>query len=120
MLNVTVHYLKKYSTTASIQGLASSEWARRFTDWRKERRWKMVAEESSAIGDGGQAATSFMSNINGTHIHTFENSKLDGSYVEDLLYCIFNGIKELKEIFKSGYIIVTEFLLSEENFIKDI
>ena len=52
----------------------------------------MVAEESSAIGDGGQAATSFMSDINGTHIHTFENSKLDGSYVEDLLYCIFNGI----------------------------
>ena len=62
----------------------------------------MVAEESSAIGDGGQAATSFMSDINGTHIHTFENSKLNSSYVGDLLYCIFNGIKQLKETFKSG------------------
>ena len=80
----------------------------------------MVAEESSAIGDGGKAATSFMSDINGTHIHTFENLKLHSSYVGDLLYCIFNGIKQLKETFKSGYIIVTEFLLSEEDFIKDI
>ena len=46
----------------------------------------MVAEESSAIGgDGGQAAISFMSDINGTHIHTFENSKLEGSSIGDLL-----------------------------------
>ena len=80
----------------------------------------MVAEESSAIGrDGGQAAISFMSDINGTHIRTFENSKLEGSYVGDLLYCIFHGIKQLKETFKNGCIIVTELLLSEEDFIKD-
>lgn len=52
-----------------------------------------------------------MSDINGTHIHTFENSKLDGSYVEDL-YCIFNGIKELKENLKVDTSL-TEFLLSE-------
>ena len=63
-----------------------------------------LAEGSSARGDGGQAAISFMSDINGTHIHTFENSKLEGSYVGDLLYCIFHGIKQLKETFKNGCI----------------
>ena len=31
-----------YSTPAGIQGLASSEQARRVTDWRRERRWEMV------------------------------------------------------------------------------
>ena len=32
----------QYSTTAGIQGLASSVQAKRVTDWRKERRWEMV------------------------------------------------------------------------------
>ena len=27
--------------TAGIQGLASSEQARRVTDWRRQRRWQM-------------------------------------------------------------------------------
>ena len=42
MFNLTVQYLEKYSTTAGIQGLASSEQANRVTDWRRERRWEMV------------------------------------------------------------------------------
>ena len=31
-----------YSIMAGIQGLQSSERARRVTDWRRERRWEMV------------------------------------------------------------------------------
>ena len=42
IFNLTVQYLEKYSITAGIQGLAPSEQARRVTDWRRERRWKMV------------------------------------------------------------------------------
>ena len=30
------------TATAGTQGLASSEQARRVTDWRRERRWEMV------------------------------------------------------------------------------
>ena len=30
------------STTAGIQGLASTEQTRRVTDWRRERRWETV------------------------------------------------------------------------------
>ena len=41
LLILTVQYLEKYSTTAGIQGPASSERARRITDCRRERRWKM-------------------------------------------------------------------------------
>ena len=44
------------------------------------------AEGSSAIGDdGGQAAVSLMPDVDGTHVHIFESSQLEGSYVEDLL-----------------------------------
>ena len=43
-------------------------------------------EGSSAIGDGGQAAVSFMHDIDGMHICIFESSQLEGSYVGDLLY----------------------------------
>ena len=44
------------------------------------------AERSSAIGDGGQAARSFMSEVDGKHVHIFESSQLEGSYVGNLLY----------------------------------
>ena len=44
------------------------------------------AEGSSAIGDGGQAAISLTPDVDGTHIHIFEGSQLEGLYVEDLLY----------------------------------
>ena len=41
-INLTTQYIKKYSsTTPGIQKLASSEQARRVTDWRRERRWEM-------------------------------------------------------------------------------
>ena len=43
------------------------------------------AEGSSAIGDGGQAVVSLMLDIDGMHICIFESSKLEGSYVGDLL-----------------------------------
>ena len=32
----------QYSTTAGTQHLASSEQARKVTDWRRERKWEMV------------------------------------------------------------------------------
>ena len=44
------------------------------------------AEGSSAIGDGGQAAVSLRPDIDGTHVHNFESSQLEGLYVGDLLY----------------------------------
>ena len=37
------------------------------------------AEGSSAIGDGGQAAISLKPDTDGTCIHSFENSQLEGS-----------------------------------------
>ena len=43
------------------------------------------AEGLSTVGDGEQAATSLMPDTNGTHIHIFESSKLEDSYVGDLL-----------------------------------
>ena len=43
------------------------------------------AEGSSATGDRGQAAISLTPDIDGTHVHIFETSQLDGSYVGDLL-----------------------------------
>ena len=56
-----------YSTTAGIPGLASSEQARRVTDWRRERRWEDGgAEPLSATGDGGQTAVSVMPDVDGT------------------------------------------------------
>ena len=44
------------------------------------------AEGTSAIGDRGQAAISLTSDVDGTHVHIFESSQLEGSYVRDLLY----------------------------------
>ena len=43
------------------------------------------AEGSSAMGGGGQAAVSLTPDVDGTHIHIFESSQLEGSYVGDLL-----------------------------------
>ena len=45
------------------------------------------AEGSSAIGDGGQVATSLTPDpdVDGIHIHIFERLQLEGSYVGDLL-----------------------------------
>lgn len=53
MLNVTVHYLKKYSTTAWVYRVSITNGKQKILLTRKEEVWKMVAEESSAIGDGG-------------------------------------------------------------------
>ena len=43
------------------------------------------AEGSSAIGDGGRAATSLTPDVDGTHVHIFESSQLESSCVGDLL-----------------------------------
>lgn len=43
------------------------------------------AAGSSAMGDGGRAATSLMRDVDGTHTPTFENWKLEGSHVGDVL-----------------------------------
>ena len=45
-------------------------------------------EGSSAIGDGGQTAVSFMTHVDGMHIPIFESSHLEGSYVGNLLYSL--------------------------------
>ena len=44
------------------------------------------AEGSSATGDGGQAAVSLTPDADGTYVHIFESSQLEGLYVGDLLY----------------------------------
>ena len=41
------------------------------------------AEGSSAIGDGGRAAISLTPDVDGTHVHVFESSQLEGSYAGD-------------------------------------
>ena len=45
------------------------------------------AEGSSAIGDGGQAAMSLSSDVDGTQVHIFESLQLEGLYIfeEDFL-----------------------------------
>ena len=44
------------------------------------------AEGLSAIGEGGQAAISLTTDVDGMQVRTFESSQLEGSYVGDLLY----------------------------------
>ena len=44
------------------------------------------AEGSSAMGDRGQVAASLTPDADGTHIHIFESSQLEGSYIGHLLY----------------------------------
>ena len=48
------------------------------------------AAGSSAIGDGGQAAISLTPDVDGAHVHIFESSQLEGSYVADLLCILFS------------------------------
>ena len=64
-----VQYLEKFSTTTGMWGLASSDQARRVTDWRSLEEGEEVgdgrAEGSSAIGDRGQAALSLSPDIEG-------------------------------------------------------
>ena len=53
------------------------------------------AEGSSAIGDRGQDAISLMPDDDGTlHVHIFESSQLEGSYVGGLLYMPIKIIKK--------------------------
>ena len=42
ILNLTVQDLEKFSTTASIQGLALSEQVRRVSDCGRKRKWEMI------------------------------------------------------------------------------
>ena len=50
---------------------------------------------------GGQAAISFTPDVNGTQVHIFESSQLEGSYVGDLLICLNYCITHtyLRELF---------------------
>ena len=43
------------------------------------------AEGSSAVGDGGYAAVSFMPDIDEMHLCIFESLQLEGSYGGDLM-----------------------------------
>ena len=51
------------------------------------------AEGSSAIGDGGQATISLMSDDSGMQAHIFESLQLEGSYVGDLLYITLTDLQ---------------------------
>lgn len=46
----------------------------------------LLVGRSSAMGDRGQAAAALTPDADGTHIHIFESSQLEGSYVGHLLY----------------------------------
>ena len=50
------------------------------------------AEGWSAIGDGGQSQISLMAGADGTHLHIFESSQLDGLYVGELLYILVASV----------------------------
>ena len=65
------------------------------TEWTGKKSYGLEEEEesgdgraegSSAIGDGGQATISLMSDDGGMQVHIFESLQLEGSYVGDLLY----------------------------------
>ena len=68
-----------YSTAAGIQGLTSSEQARRVIDLRMERRWEMVELKDHQQGDGGQAATSLTPDIDEARVQVSESPQLEGS-----------------------------------------
>ena len=53
------------------------------------------AEGLSAIGDRGQAAVSLMPDTDGMYLHIFENSKLAGLHVGDLLSLPFSDLIHL-------------------------
>ena len=74
MKSTVVYYNSWYT------GLASSEQARRLTDWRKERRGEMGELKDHQQQRWGGAAISFMSDADGTHVLIFESSQLEGSY----------------------------------------
>ena len=56
----------------------------------------------SAIGDGGQAAIVLMPDTDGTHVHIFESSQLEDSYVGDLLYSSRLALGSLKQTLTPG------------------
>ena len=54
-------------------------------DWRRGEGGDDRVEESSAVGDGRQAAMSLMPGLEGTHIHIFESLKLEGRGLNELM-----------------------------------
>ena len=87
-----VQCLEKYSSTVSIQGLALSKKSYRLEEGVEMGDGKI--EGLSAIGGGGQAVIPLTPDIDGMHVHIFESSQLEGSYVRDLLYLTFVGCPE--------------------------
>ena len=51
----------------------------------------------SDIGDRGQVAISLTPEVDAKHIHIFENSQVEGSYINDSLYLL---IDDYWDIFK--------------------
>ena len=60
---------------------AGIEWTGKKSYWLEEGEevGDGGAEGSSATGDGGQAAVSLTSDIDGMHIRIFQSSQLEGS-----------------------------------------
>ena len=77
----TLNKVQLYSTTAGIQGLGSSEQARRVTAWRRERRWEMVElNDPQQLKMEGQVAISLAPVVDGTQVRLqlFEHSQPEG------------------------------------------
>ena len=68
--------------------LALSEQERNFWPEEGEEIGDGRAEESSAIGDGEQAAMLVTPDVNGLSVHIFESLQLEDSYVGNLLYTV--------------------------------
>ena len=89
IFNLTAQYLKKYSTTVrQLVYRSCIKWTGKKSYWLEEDEevGDGRAEGSPAIGDGGQATVSLMSDDEGMQVHVFESLQLEGSYVGDLLY----------------------------------
>ena len=86
LFNLTVQYLgiqyHGWYTGAAI------EWTGKKSDWLEEGEevGDGRAEGPSATGDGGQAAMSLTTDLDGMHIHIFASLQLESSYVGGLLY----------------------------------
>ena len=72
--------------------LNSTEQQQAYRGWHQVNRQEelLIGEERGcgrwpATGDGGKATISLMPDVDGTHVHIFGSSQLEGLYVEDLM-----------------------------------
>ena len=86
-----VQYLEKFSTTTGMWRLASSDQARRVTDWRSLEEGEEVGDsraEGSTICDRGQAAISLTLDVDGTGSGSLLDSILSPLLKNLILCCL--------------------------------